>query len=234
MKFNRITFIGHSGIILTGDDSVLAIDPWLEGNPSCPPDLINPNRIDFICLTHGHSDHASSAARLGKKLGAVIFATFELATLLGMEGVPEQNIIGMNKGGSVSQDGLTISLTHALHSNSYDFNGQALYAGEACGVVVSDGKNVVYHAGDTALFSDMRLISECYKPNIACLPIGDRFTMGPKEAAQAAKILKVSTVIPIHHSTFPQLTGTVEEFKDECKSLDVEIKSLLPGESFEI
>ncbi|MCB0337745.1 MAG: metal-dependent hydrolase, partial [Bdellovibrionales bacterium] len=182
MSFQKIVFAGHSACFIHTKELVIAIDPWLQANPSCPDDLKSPDKIDLIVLTHGHFDHASEAAGLAKSLGSKVIATFELAQLLGNEGVPESQLCPMNKGGTLEIEGLNVSLTHAMHSSSYETASGPQYAGEACGVVLGDGIRNLYHAGDTALFSDMSLIKDQYQPEIALLPIGDRFTMGPVEA----------------------------------------------------
>lgn len=153
--------------------------------------------------------------------------------LLIQEGVPESRVVPMNKGGAFDFHGLKITLTHAFHSSSYDTASGPVYAGEACGVVISNGRHSVYHAGDTALFSDMEIIGEIYHPHVAFLPIGDRFTMGPAHAARAAKMVECKIAIPIHYKTFDALTGTAEQFRKECSRVDVEVVELEPGATFE-
>jgi len=230
MNFQSIAFAGHSAVFVQADGFTAAIDPWLD-NPLCPAALKDPASLDLIALTHGHADHASNALALAKKTGAMVAATYELLMVLVREGLPEGQIIPMNKGGCVTHKGVTISLVHALHSNSYDTATGTVYAGEACGVVLKDGTHSIYHAGDTALFSDMRLIREVHAPTVALLPIGDRFTMGPKDAARAAAIIGAPVIIPIHHSTFPLLSGTTEEFIKACGDLPVVVRTLAPGEA---
>jgi len=239
--FTSITYPGHAAIFLEGVNHVLAIDPWLDTNPLCPDELKNPKQLDTIVLTHGHSDHADDAVRLGKRYGALLCAAYELAMLLKNEGYPEEKIVPMNKGGTTtintSNNGiaqLKVTLTHALHSSTFDTAHGAKYAGEACGVVISTPDRTYYHAGDTALFSDMALIARTYAPDYAFLPCGDRFTMGPKEAAYAAKLIGSKWNIPIHHTTFPLLTGTPEQFSDECKEIDCNPLIIEPGKSFHI
>lgn len=233
-KFERIIYAGHSAVFIESKDFVIAIDPWLN-NPLCPPNLKNPQKLDLIILTHGHSDYAGDAPALAKKTGAKVAATFELAQILAGEGVAPGKLIFMNKGGCVKLGDLTISLVHAFHSSSYDTKAGPVYAGEACGVVIKDGTTSIYHAGDTALFSDMKLIGEIHKPDIALLPIGDCFTMGPNDAARAAEFIGAKTVIPIHHTTFPPLTGTPEAFAKACETWvgdKVRVEILKPGEAF--
>ncbi|MCB0334288.1 MAG: metal-dependent hydrolase [Bdellovibrionales bacterium] len=231
MSIESITFAGHSAVFLNAGDSVIAIDPWLEGNPSCPNELKSPKRIDLIVLTHGHADHASEAVHLAKQYGSKIAATYELAVLMQQEGVAPEQTFPMNKGGTISWNGFTVTLTNAFHSSSYDTAKGTVYAGEACGVIIGDGSRHIYHAGDTCLFEDMALIQKRYQPEIALLPIGDRFTMGPEEAAQAAKLIGCKLAIPIHYKTFDLLTGTAEEFSKACGALSIETLALEPGQT---
>lgn len=233
VRFNTLTYAGHSAVILNADTYVAAIDPWLN-NPLCPANLKHPQKLDLIVLTHGHADHASDVPALAQKTKAKVAATYELAQILAKEGVPESQLIFMNKGGCVTVDGLTVSLVHALHSNSFDTKHGPVYAGEACGVVIKDGHSSIYHAGDTALFSDMKLIGEIHKPTVACLPIGDCFTMGPKDAARAAELIGAPTVVPIHYATFPLLTGTAEAFEkavhERCGDKGPKAAAVGPGQ----
>ncbi len=231
MTNRSITYAGHSAVFVELAGKTIAIDPWLRGNPLCPPQLQNPKGTDIIVLSHGHSDHASDAVRVQKESGALLAATYELAMIMIAEGVPSAQVIPMNKGGSVTVDGVTITLSNAYHSGSYDTKTGTVYAGEACGVVVSSNGASVYHAGDTSLFADMKLIGEAFRPSVALLPIGDRFTMGPEEAAQAAAWSKCKLAVPIHYKTFELLTGTYEEFASACSKHNVETRELPPGES---
>lgn len=234
MSTKNITYAGHSAVFVTLGSKIVAIDPWLQGNPSCPDTIAKSPKCDLIVLTHGHSDHASDVVRISKLTGAPVAATFELASILAGEGIPWEKLIPLNKGGTSTVLGITVTLTHAFHSNSYDVaSGAAVYAGEACGVVVKNSNWCVYHAGDTALFSDMKLIGEIYKPDVALLPIGDRFTMGPREAALAATYIGAPTVIPIHYATFDMLTGTAADFEAACGERNIKPVVLKAGESRE-
>lgn len=234
-QIKSTTYCGHSAVLIKAGEKVIAIDPWLDGNPLCPTNLKNPARLDIIVLSHGHSDHAGDVTRLAKKFSSKIIATWELATLFSDEGIPSEQLVPMNKGGTLEIDGLKISLTNAFHSSSFDSPKRGtIYAGEACGVVLNDGTNCLYHAGDTALFSDMALIKEQHHPTIAFLPIGDRFTMGPAEAAKAAKLIGAKKNIPIHFGTFSLLTGTAEEFESACKASNVIARTMKPGEEIGI
>lgn len=230
MKKIGITYAGHSAVLVEIGSMHVAIDPWLHGNPRCPASLQDPKKLDLIALSHGHADHASDAARVAKRTGAKLAATYELAMIMIGEGVPAEQVIPMNKGGAVEVGDVTVRLTNAFHSSSFDGKSGTVYAGEACGVIVSSGSQCVYHAGDTSLFSDMRQIGELYKPSVALLPIGDRFTMGPAEAAKAAALLSCGVAIPIHYKTFDLLSGTYEEFARACDAEKVRHCELEPGE----
>lgn len=228
----QMLYLGHSAIILEFDGFRVAIDPWLKGNPLCPPNLAaDPGRLDLIVLSHGHADHASDACRIAQLTGAKVAATYELGAILIGEGLPANQAIQMNKGGMVAvSSGVSVYLTHAFHSSSYDTASGPVYAGEACGVVLNFSGNHIYHAGDTALFSDMELIGDRFSPQVAFLPIGDRFTMGPEDAAIAASLIRAEITIPIHYKTFDLLTGQYSEFETQCQKHAVFTRELAIGE----
>lgn len=231
MKDLRITYAGHSAVFIELAGLHIAVDPWLKGNPLCPHTLQDPPKLDLIALTHGHSDHAGDAVRVQKLTGASIAATYELAMIMINEGVAADKVIPMNKGGSVAVGNVTVRLTDAFHSSSYDGKNGTVYAGEACGVILSSVDRSLYHAGDTSLFTDMKLIGQLYRPTVTLLPIGDRFTMGPYEAAHAAHMVQAQVAIPIHYKTFDLLTGTYEVFAAQCKTHGVKSMELQVGES---
>ena len=238
MEKAKITYLGHSAFILTTEAGKrIAFDPFLKGNPSCPPSLVDPGHVDLVALTHGHSDHVSSAIDISNKYKAPIAATFELCSLLINDGADARLVDRMNKGGTIEPPavpGVQLTMVDAHHSSSYDAkDGKTYYAGEAAGFVITleSGRNI-YAAGDTCLFGDMRLIHECFKPVLALLPIGDRFTMGPNAAAKAVEWIKPKAVIPIHHSTFPLLSGTPQRFAELLKDSETEVVALKPGAEF--
>ncbi len=233
LKGNRITYFGHSTFSLTTPSGQVAlIDPFVMSNPMCPEALKKLPRLDVIFISHGHSDHIADLLPLAKQHGAKIVAIFETCLWLSTKGF-EKEIRPMGKGGSQKTGEFEVTMTHAFHSNSIDDNGTRVYGGEPAGLLLRmPGGFTVYHAGDTAVFGDMKLIGELYKPDLAMLPIGDLFTMGPREAAYAIRLLGVKHVIPMHYATFPQLTGTPEALRQEAKDVaELEIYALKPGES---
>jgi L-ascorbate metabolism protein UlaG (beta-lactamase superfamily) len=233
LKGNKITYFGHSTFSLTTPSGQVGlIDPWVATNPFCPEHLKQITRLDVIFLTHGHSDHLGDLLALAKNHRSKIVAIFETYLWLDSKGLGQQTA-AMGKGGSQTVGDFHVTMTHAFHSNSIDDGGVRVYGGEPAGLILGlPGGFTMYHAGDTALFGDMKLIGELYKPDIAMLPIGDLFTMGPREAAYAIRLLGVKHVIPIHYATFPMLTGTAAAFREESRDIvGLTIHEMKPGDT---
>lgn len=225
----RIQFHGHACVEIDTGKHRLIIDPFLTGNPAAKA---APSQIqaDYVLLTHGHGDHIADAADIAKRNDATILAIVELAEYMEQQGA---RAIGMNLGGGGTFDFGSIKWVNALHSSSVTVNGQAQYLGNPAGIVLQMDGLTVYHAGDTALFSDMKLIGERYKPDIAFLPIGSFFTMDPEDALLAAQWSKAKVVIPIHYNTFPLIEQDGAAFVSQLKVIGIQGVELTPGESLD-
>ena len=240
MNLNRnteITYLGHSTILIkTPEGKRILIDPWTKGNPACPPQWKSPDSLgslDVILVTHIHSDHVGDAQSIIEaNPEASVVGIFEACNWLQTKGAP--NVRPMSKGGTQTVSGITITMTHAVHSSSFtESDGTIVYGGEAAGyIIVLENGFTLYAAGDTDLFGDMALLKHLYRPELAFLPIGDLFTMGPAQAAHAIRLLQVRHVVPIHYATFPALTGTPEALSELTHDISgLTIHALRPGET---
>lgn len=216
----EITFLGHATFLVEAAGTRVLIDPFLTGNPAAAVSAGDVD-CDHIAVTHGHADHVGDLVAIAKRTGATVHAAFEICEWLGEQGV--ENASPMNPGGKVATDFGFVALTPAFHSSSFE----GRYMGQPCGVVLSFGDDVLYHAGDTGLFSDMKLIGEIYRPSVAILPIGDRFTMGPELASRAADFVNAPHVIPCHYDTWPP----IKQDPANLRPAAAQVHALKPGES---
>ncbi len=227
-----ITWLGHATVLYRSEKGrAVLVDAWVDANPACPPAAKDLKSLDLLLITHGHFDHFDDCLALARKYKPDVVCNFEIAQYLGLRGV--EKVHGINKGGTVELHGIKITMVHAVHSSSIREGDSFFPGGEACGFILEfENGTRVYHAGDTAVHSDMKLIGEIYQPRIAALPIGDLFTMSPVEASVAARMIGARTVVPIHHSTFPALTGTPAALRERLRDRsDIEVLELKPGET---
>jgi L-ascorbate metabolism protein UlaG (beta-lactamase superfamily) len=203
------------------------MDPWIDGNPAYPKGHTI-ERVDTICVSHGHFDHIHDTPNLAKRFAPEVVAIFETCNWLESKGV--KNTRAMNKGGSQKVGEATFTMTHAVHSCGILDDGKIIYGGEAAGYVLHlpDGRTL-YFAGDTNVFTDMQLIEQLYHPELAFLPIGDLYTMSPREAAVACRLLKAKKVVPMHFGTFPALTGRPDQLQKLISDTAIEVWALEPG-----
>jgi L-ascorbate metabolism protein UlaG (beta-lactamase superfamily) len=228
-----LTWLGHGAFRLDSPGGKrIYVDPYLD-NPNCPEDEKQPERVDLIALTHGHDDHIGSTVELAQRFECPVVALVEVRGWLSTQGLPQEMTEAANKGGTVEKQGIKITLTNAFHSSSAFENGQFVYLGEPAGLVIEleDG-TTVYFAGDTCVFGDMQLIARIYEPDVVVLPIGDHFTMGPREAAVALELLGNPRCVPCHWGTFPILTGTPQKLRELAPNADV--VDVAPGGSVEL
>jgi L-ascorbate metabolism protein UlaG (beta-lactamase superfamily) len=227
-----IQWYGHSTMLITSPGGKrIMIDPFVQHNPACPPELHQVENLDLLLITHGHFDHMQDVLEVvGSGRPKKVICIHEIGLWLGTRGV--EAVSDMNRGGTQEAEGIKITMTPALHSSGFLDGDRLVYAGECSGYVVElENGFRIYHSGDTALFSDLSLIGETWKPDLACLPIGDHYTMGPEAAARAAHLLGVKRVLPIHYGTWPILVGSPDRLREAGKADGLEVLALKPGET---
>ncbi len=226
------TWLGHgSWKARSAKHKEILIDPWVMNNPATPANLKTIDKCDLMLITHAHFDHIGDALEIARKTKPKIVTIFELGSWLGSKGIDGDSIISINKGGTLEVDGIKVTLVHAEHSCGISDNGQILYGGEPCGLVIEfENGFTIYFAGDTDVFGDMALIAELGKFEVAFLPIGDFYTMGPERAAKAVSLLGVKTVVPMHFATFPVLTGRPSQLQ-ELVGRGVKVLDIKPGDT---
>ena len=227
------TWIGHGTYkARSAKGKEILIDPWVMGNPAAPETLKTVDRCDLMLITHGHFDHIHDAVEIARRTKPTIVCSHEIGAWLQSKGIDGEKIVASNKGGTVDVDGIKVTLVHAEHTCGItEENGTIVYGGEACGLVIEfENGFQVYFAGDTDVFGDMALIAELANFDVAFLPIGDFYTMGPERAAKAAKLLGVKTVVPMHFATFPILNGRPDQLQ-ELVGKGVQVLDVKPGDT---
>lgn len=219
----KLTWFGHASFKIEVGGKIVLIDPWLDGNPASPVRASEIDKADIVYVTHDHEDHLGDAVNICKRTNATFVSTFELGNYASENGVKE--VVGLNIGGCAEVKGVKLYMVQAFHTCS---------RGAPTSVVVEGEGKRVYHAGDTGIFGDMKLIGQLYKLDLALLPIGGYYTMGALEAAEAVKLLKPKAVVPMHYKTFPVLAQSADEFIKEVRRRAPKVKVVVlnPGESY--
>lgn len=229
-----IKWLGHSAFqIITDDYLKILIDPFISNNPAAPVS-VEELKADLILVTHGHKDHFGDTMEIADRTGAAIIANHEHSVYLSQQGF---ETMGMNFGGNIEFQGIKVTMLDSRHSSDMDFMDEIGAGGSSCGFIITlENGRKIYHSGDTGLFGDMKtIVGEIYQPDIAIIPIGDRFTMGPVEAAIAADWINPEIVIPMHYNTYPSIEQNPLEFAErvEAKNPEIKVVVLEPGDDYE-
>ena len=226
------TWVGHgTWKVRSAKGKEILIDPWVMNNPAAPEMLKTVDKCDLMLITHGHFDHIHDALEIARKTKSTIVCNHEISVWLGSKGLDGEKIVGSNQGGTIEAEGIKVTLVHAEHSCGITEDGHLIYGGEACGLVIEfENGFTIYFAGDTDVFGDMALIAQLSKFDVAFLPIGDFYTMGPERAAKAVELLGVKTVVPMHFATFPVLTGRPNQLQ-ELVGPGVKVLDIKPGDT---
>ncbi|TMF68496.1 MAG: metal-dependent hydrolase [Chloroflexi bacterium] len=226
------TWVGHgTWKVRSAKGKEILIDPWVMNNPAAPEMLKTVDKCDLMLITHGHFDHIHDALEIARKTKSTIVCNHEISVWLGSKGLDGEKIVGGNQGGTIEAEGIKVTLVHAEHSCGITEDGHLIYGGEACGLVIEfENGFTIYFAGDTDVFGDMALIAQLSKFDVAFLPIGDFYTMGPERAAKAVELLGVKTVVPMHFATFPVLTGRPNQLQ-ELVGPGVKVLDIKPGDT---
>ncbi|MCP3741166.1 metal-dependent hydrolase [Rossellomorea sp. BNER] len=223
----KVSYHGHSVVKIITNNKTILIDPFINGNDLTDLKVEN-EKPDVILLTHGHNDHVGDTVELAKKNDSLVIAAHELADYLSWQGLKTHN---MHIGGAYQFDFGKVKLTQAFHGSSYTTtNNEIIYTGMPAGILLMAEGKTIYHAGDTGLFSDMKLIGELNDIDLAFLPIGDNFTMGPEDATIAAKFIEAKLVVPIHFNTFPPIKQDPHKFVDgleDCNGKVMEVGEVI-------
>ncbi len=226
----KLEYLGHSVLLIETNQKTLIVDPFIKGNPQCPTSLSDLPKIDYVLVTHGHSDHLGDAIEISKKDGATVISNFEICEYLESKGVKTHP---MHIGGNFNFDFGSVKLTPAFHGSSINEGDKMIYAGMPAGFLISSNGKKIYHAGDTGLTLEMQLLKD-EAIDVAFLPIGGNFVMNVSDAIKATSFIMPKRVVPIHYNTWDIIKADAEKFKAKVEKLDVRCTIMKAGEWMEV